>query len=258
MTPTYNERENIILMLDALTQVSQQLPQYQVTKLVLDDNSPDGTGDLVTLYAKKDYQTRLLSGQKQGLGKALIKGYQHAISDLKADIVVSIDADFLFDPFDIPRLLEQIEHGYDVVIGSRHNKHGFKVVGWPMGRYVTHWVANNFFATIIAGVSEVHDHNGNFRAIRVHNILDQVPWNKLPTKGYGFLNYMIYELSKTNAKFTEVPVTLKWRERGESKVSFNPKYIRTFMRDTLEYISLCFKIRADRHRSWRSLVVARP
>lgn len=246
LVPTYNEAENIPLMLAALDDVAKKHPQFRFTNLIVDDSSPDGTGDLVTAYAKTHPQTILLTGKKQGLGKALIRGYQYAINELKADIVVTNDADFLFDPYDAPKLIQKIVEGYDVAIGSRHSSQGIKVVGWPMGRYVTHWVANNFFASIVAGNHEVHDHNGDFRAIRVKNVLDRVEWDKLPTRGYGFLNYMIYELSKTGARFTEVPVVLKWRERGESKVSFNPKYIRTFMRDTLEYIVLCFKIRLDR------------
>lgn len=248
LIPTYNEAENVVLMLEALEKVARENPEYDWATLIVDDNSPDGTGRKVKSERLKikSYKLHLLEGKKEGLGVALVRGYQYALGKLKADVVVSNDCDFLFDPFDIPKLLEKIDGGFDVVVGSRHSENGIQVVGWPLGRYLTHWVANYIFATTIAGTGEVHDHNGNFRAIRVHRVLDRVDWDSVPTKGYGFLNYMIYELSRHTNKFAEVQVKLKWRERGESKVSFNPKYFRTFVRDTVEYIRTCFWIRWDR------------
>lgn len=190
-------------------------------------------------------KVHLLTGPKQGLGEALIRGYQYAIKNLKADIIITNDCDFQFDPYDIPKLLEKIDQGYDVVIASRHVPGG-GVQDWPLGRTITHFIANTIFATYIAGNKEVTDHQGNFRAMRVNGILDQIKLNQIPVTGYGFLNYMIYEFSKLNAKFAEVPITFKWRQRGETKVSFTPKYIKTFFRDTVEYIKLCLVIRLNR------------
>jgi len=248
LIPTYNEVENVVLMLEALEKVARENPQYEWATLVVDDNSPDGTGEKVRSQESgvKSQKLYLLTGNKEGLGVALIRGYKYAMEMLRADVVVTNDCDFLFDPFDIPRLMMKIDEGFDVVIGSRHSEEGIEVVGWPKGRYLTHWVANDLFATFVAGIHEVHDHNGDFRAIRVKGVLDQVKWESVPTKGYGFLNYMIYELSKHSDRFAEVQVKLKWRERGESKVSFNPKYVRTFVRDTLEYIRICLWIRWKR------------
>ena len=269
LLPTYNEAENIIPMLEALQEIANQNPQYRFSTLIVDDNSPDGTGELVKqyqnhqkphltsllikgrkspLFAKEGARgssktnVHLLTGQKQGLGKALIRGYQHAIKHLHADVIVSNDCDFQFNPDDIPRLLEKINQGFAVVIASRHTSGG-GVEGWETKRQITHWIANYFFAAVVAGLNQVTDHNGNFRAMRVKGVLDQIKLDQIPVTGYGFLNYMIYEFSKINTKITEIPVTFKWRERGETKVSFTPKYIRTFFRDTLEYIKLCFWIR---------------
>ena len=248
LIPTYNEAENVVQMLDALEKVAVENPRYDWATLVVDDNSPDGTGKEVQsskFKVQNKSKIYLLEGKKEGLGVALVRGYQYAMEKLKADVVVSNDCDFQFDPKDIPRLLDKIDEGFDVVVASRHTPGG-DVVGWPTGRKLTHWVANTLFASWVAGTREVNDHNGNFRAIRVRGVLDKINWDNMNTKGYGFLNYMIYLLSKTGAKFIEVPVTFKWRERGETKVSFNPKYVRTFFRDTVEYIKTCLWIRWER------------
>ncbi len=123
--------------------------------------------------------------------------------------------------------------------------------GWSLDRRFTHWVANTFFATMVAGTREVSDLNGNFRAIRVAGVLDRVPLRELPVRGYAFFNLMIYALSLVGAKFAEVPITFRWRERGETKVSLTPRYFGTFLRDTVEYIRLSLWIRRDRVRRRR-------
>jgi len=246
MVPTYNEKENIPLMLKELDKVAGKLDKYNTLVVVIDDSSPDGTADAAKDVKMKNAVLKISVGKKEGLGKALIRGYKYAIGDLEADFVVSIDADFMFDPHDIVKLMKEIEGGYDVVLGSRHDEYGMKVDGWPMSRYLTHWIANDFFGGLVAGNTVVKDHNANFRAVRVKGILDQINWDQLPTRGYGFLHYMIYEFEIVGAKFKEVKVEMKWREKGESKVSFNPKYIKTFVRDTKEYIWMCLKIRGMR------------
>lgn len=247
LIPTYNEAENVLLMLKALNGVAGDNPQYEWMTLVVDDNSPDGTGEKVRSQRSEISRQKLflLEGKKEGLGVALMRGYRYAMEKLKADVVVSNDCDFQFDPKDIPRLLEKIEEGFDVVIASRHTKGG-DVEGWPVGRRLTHWVANTIFASWVAGTKEVTDHNGNFRAVRVKGVLNQIDWVQVNTRGYGFLNYMVYLLGKTGARFTEVPVVFKWRERGETKVSFTPKYFKTFFYDTIEYIRTCLWIRWGR------------
>ena len=231
-------------MLESLAQIAKDNPRYNFSTLVVDDNSPDGTGELVTDYLNTHSNIYLLQGKKKGLGEALIRGYLFSMKVLKADIVVSNDADFQFDPLDIPLLLKKIDEGSDVVVASRHARGG-GVEGWPTGRRVTHFIANNIFATNIAGLRQVTDHQGDFRAVRVAGILDRLDFEKIKSKsiGYGFLNFMIFALSQTGATFTEVPIKFHWRELGETKVSFTPKYFKTFFRDTLEYIYLCVYIR---------------
>lgn len=241
--PTYNERENIERMMDVMLRIISTQKKDQYFILVVDDNSPDGTGEVVRGYKSK--RVVLLTGRKKGLGKAMIRGYKYAIRKLKADIVVSNEADFAFDPRLIPKMVGRIKKGYDVAVGSRHVGSG-KTEGWTLNRKLNHWVANKFFATWVAGVNEVYDHNGAFRAIRVFGVLDKIKFDKLNVSGFGFFNYFLFKLTQVTDKFYEFPITYRFREKGESKVSFNPKYFKTYLRDVAEYVKLSLQIRLEK------------
>jgi dolichol-phosphate mannosyltransferase len=242
--PTYNEKENIGRMIDAIFLIGKKYSNWQNIIVVVDDLSPDGTQIIVKKYQKKYGNIFLLSKKKEGLGKALIMGYEYAIKNLKADIVIPNDADFQWDPNDYPKLVNRIEKGFDVVVASRHVKEG-KVVGWSWFRKLNHDVSNYLLAWWIAGVREVHDHAGNFKAIRVKGILDKVPLKKMQNAGFSFQLHILYELSKTGAKFTEVGVLFKERKYGRSKIGFNKYYLR----DVVEYIKSSIEIRLDRSKS---------
>lgn len=245
--PTYNERENIKLMLEALAKIAKENPKYNFETLVVDDESPDGTGAVVKDYMKRDSSVYLISGPKKGLGHALIRGYKYAMEEMKAEVIVPNDCDFSFDPYKIPDLLKKLEEGYDVVVASRHVGKG-TTEGWSLFRKLNHWVSNVLFASWVAGIKEVKDHNGNFKAIRVKGVLDQVPLDELLSKikirGFGFQAYILYELSKVTDKFCEVPVVFKFRTRGEAKIG--KKYLKSYLRDVFEYIKLSILIRYDR------------
>lgn len=243
--PTYNEKENIRPMLDILIKITEENREDLYKVLVVDDNSPDGTGKIVKEYTREFKDIILLSGKKRGLGVAMIRGYQYAISELKADIVVSNEADFAFDPKYIPFAVQKIKAGWDVVVASRHVGVG-KTEGWTLSRKLNHWIANKFFATWVAGVREVYDHNGAFRAIRVKGVLDRIDLGRMNVQGFGFFNYFLFKLTQVTDKLYEFPVTYKFREKGESKVSFNPKYLATYLSDVAEYIKLAFQIRLEK------------
>ncbi len=243
--PTYNEKENIISMLRLLDKISRENPKYEFIHLVADDNSPDGTADLVRQEMKKNKSIRLIEGKKVGLGEALIRSYEYAEGKLNADVIIPNDCDFSFDPNKIPELLKKIDEGYDVVVASRHVGSG-ATEGWSFFRKLNHFVANELFAWYVAGITQVHDHNGNFKAIRVKGVLDKIPLYKLRVKGFGFQCFIIYQLSKVTNKFFEIPVVFKFRTAGETKVSFNKKYLKTYLRDVLEYMWLCINIRIEK------------
>lgn len=248
---TYNEKENIGPMLEALQKISKENSRYKFLHLVVDDLSPDGTGEIVKKYRQKDASIYLITGPKRGLGHALIRGYKYAIKKLGAEVIIPNDCDFSFDPQRIPDLLKKIDEGYDVVVGSRHVGKG-GTQGWSLFRKLNHWVSNIFFATYVAGIKEVKDHNGNFKAIRVKGVLDKVPLDKLLTKikvrGFGFQAYILYELSKVTDKFCEVPVVFKFRTRGEAKIG--KKYLKSYLRDVFEYMKLAVLIRIDRNQQF--------
>jgi dolichol-phosphate mannosyltransferase len=175
---------------------------------------------------------------------------------MKADVIIPNDADFSFDPKHIPELLAKVEEGYDVVVASRHVDKG-GTEGWSLFRKLNHWVANILFATYIAGIKEVKDHNGNFKAIRIRGVLDRVPLERLleniKIRGFVIQTYILYELSKHTKKFVEIPVVFKFRSRGEAKIG--KKYLKSYLRDTLEYMKLCILIRLERSQRFFKFAV---
>lgn len=240
--PTYNEKENIGAMLQKVVRILSKLKKYTWTVLVADDKSDDGTEEIVKKFAKKDKRVILFSGPKNGLGAAMIRAYNYSMKNLKGDIVIANEADFSFDPEEVPFMIKKIESGTDVVVASRRL---IDLDSWPLGRRITHFVANNFFAGIIAGVKEVEDHNSAFKAIRVKGVLDKLNFKNFP-KGFGFFNYLIYSLSRITSNIYEFKTIFRPRTKGESKIGLSPKYIKTFTRDVAEYTLSCLKIRLDR------------
>jgi len=248
LIPTYNEEGNIVKLLEHISTVTKKIKKHKFIILVMDDNSPDGTGKLVQSFAKKRKNVHLLSGKKRGLGVAMRRGYQHAINRLKADVVVSNEADFAFSFRHLPKMITKIEDGYDVVVASRHVGIG-RTKGWTINRRVNHWIANTFFARHVAGVTEVYDKNGAFRAVRVKGVLDSINLASLDAAGFGFFFYSLYKLTRVTDNFYEIPATYTFRRIGESKVSFNPKYVRTYLRDVAEYVKLAITVRNEKRKN---------
>lgn len=236
---TYNEKENIEPMIETLEKIAKQLPQHEFLHLVVDSKSPDGTGQLVKKLAAKNGRVFLLETPR-GLGISLIKGYEYAMEQLGAEVVIPNDVDFQWDPDYIPDLVKKIEEGYDVAVPSRHVKGGGD--NFSPFRKLTHWVSNTLMAYYWAGITEVKDHNGNMKAIRVKGILDKVDLKRLDVKGYVIQMTIIYELSKTGAKFVEIPAVFKDRRAGESKVGMSGQFIK----DVFEYLKQATKIRLER------------
>lgn len=243
MITTYNEKENVGPMVEALEEIARKCPNYEFVNLIVDSHSPDGTGDLVREMAKKKKNLHLLETPR-GLGISLIQGYRHAMKELKADIVIPNDVDFQWDPYLIPDMLKKLEEGYDVVVASRHVKGGKD--NFSTFRKLTHFVSNTLFNYYWAGIHEAKDLAGNFKAIRVKNVLDKVNLDKLNVRGFVIQSTMIYELSKTGAKFTEIPAVFKDRRAGQSKVGLNAQFIK----DIFETIKNSTRIRIERSKSF--------
>ena len=211
--PTYNERENIENIIRAVF----ALPQgFHV--LVVEDNSPDGTADIVLRLQREEYADRLFILQrpgKQGLGTAYIAGFQWAL-DRGYAYVFEMDADFSHNPADLPRLYAACrEGGADLAIGSRYVS-GVNVVNWPMGRVLMSYFASKY-VRLITGLP-IHDTTAGFVCYR-REVLQAIPLDRIRFKGYAFQIEMKFTAYKYGFRVQEVPVVFVNRERGTSKMN---------------------------------------
>lgn len=217
--PTYNERENIIRMIDAIGGI---LPEAHV--LVIDDGSPDGTAGLVRERMQTDERIHLVERSgKLGLGTAYCAGFKYCL-DHDFDIIMQMDADFSHDPKDLPRFLDAIVD-HDLIIGSRYVS-GVNVINWPMGRLLLSYFAN-VYTRIITGMP-VADATGGFKCFRA-DVLRKIDLNKIRSNGYAFQIEMNYRAWRTKARVLEIPIIFVDRIAGVSKMSKNIVYEAAFL-----------------------------
>ena len=216
--PTYNERDNIGKMIDALQEQSRGLGD-ELHILVVDDNSPDGTADVVRMKQAAYPNVHLLMGQKAGLGAAYIRGMIHAMDQLRADVVFEMDADFSHKPEDVPRLMAAIDQGADFVIGSRYVKAGSIPKEWGLIRRLNS-LGGNIVGRYIAGLYKIRDCTAGFRAIKT-SLLRKVVFDDLGVQGYAFQVALLHKAVSLGAKIKEVPVDFIDRTEGESKLGIS-------------------------------------
>lgn len=215
--PTYNEAENLPKMLDAL--LALELPVRQ-SMLVVDDNSPDGTGQIAEEYAARhpDRVSVLHRAGKQGLGTAYIAGFRVAIQR-GVDFVLQMDSDFSHDPKYIPDLLRAaLEDGYDVVIGSRYVQGGSVDERWGVGRKLLSWWANSVYVRLILR-TPIKDATGGFRLWRT-DVLRGMDLDRIRSNGYVFQVETAYVAERLGYRIAEVPIHFPDRRLGQSKMSF--------------------------------------
>jgi dolichol-phosphate mannosyltransferase len=206
--PTYNELENLEPMLRALG-------DKNVRVLVIDDSSPDGTGQLADRLAQElDYVDVLHRERKEGLGPAYLAGFRRALSD-GAELVLEMDCDFSHDPNDVPRLLAAIEQGADLALGSRYVPGG-GVRNWGLIRRVIS-AGGSLYARVLLGV-KVRDLTGGFKCYR-RAALEAIDLDAVGSKGYAFQIETTYRVLRAGFKVVEVPITFADREVGGSKMS---------------------------------------
>ncbi len=213
--PTYNEKKNIGILIPQLQSVFKKIKKHSMHILVVDDTSPDGTAAEVKKLQKKYRNLHLISGEKQGLGVAYLRGFNHAIDKLNAEVVFSMDADLSHPPALIPQFMNGIDEGYDLVVGSRYIRGG-GTPDWDLKRKVISR-GGNFFARVVSGMYSVHDCTSGFRAIRASAFKKMNP-SHLHTRGYAFLSTFLYELLSTGSKAKEVPLVFHDRQFGETKL----------------------------------------
>ncbi|SFW29914.1 glycosyltransferase family 2 protein [Nitrosovibrio sp. Nv17] len=218
--PTYNERNNIGSIIDAL-QAQFQHMRHDMHILVVDDNSPDGTADIVRLKQTdaKNANVHLLMGQKAGLGAAYIRGMMHSMDALKADVVFEMDADFSHKPEDVPRLMAALVEGADFVIGSRYVKGGSIPKEWGLLRRLNS-LGGNIVGRYVAGLYGIRDCTAGFRAIRTP-LLRKIVFEDLRVQGYAFQVALLHKAASLGATIREVPVDFIDRTEGESKLGIS-------------------------------------
>ncbi len=212
--PTYNERDNLRHALERIREVADgnDLPLHT---LIVDDNSPDGTGELADRLAGEypDVEVLHRSG-KEGLGKAYIAGFRHALAG-GADLLFEMDADLSHDASYLPHFVRLIEQGADVVLGSRYVRGG-GVENWTLSRRVISR-GGCLYAQTILGLP-YRDLTGGFKCFR-RDVLEAIDLDAVDARGYGFQIEMTYRAHKLGFKVVELPITFVDRQVGESKMS---------------------------------------
>jgi dolichol-phosphate mannosyltransferase len=206
--PTYNEREN-------LPRVLNELEPYGVRVLVIDDNSPDGTGELAdTLAAERDWVSVLHRPKKEGLGPAYLAGFREALQS-DAEYVLEMDADLSHDPAVVPRLIEACVSGADLALGSRYVAGG-GTENWGRGRRIVS-AGGSLYARMLLGI-DVRDVTGGFKCFR-REVLERIDLDAVHSKGYAFQIELTYRTLRAGFTVAEVPIVFADRTHGRSKMS---------------------------------------
>jgi len=211
--PTYNEAENVeAIVRAALPHLASTGIDHRV--LVVDDGSPDGTGDLADRLAAEIEAVHVLHRpRKEGIGPAYLAGFAHAMAN-GADLLLEMDADFSHDPADLPRLIEAADRA-DLVLGSRYVPGG-RVTDWGLGRRLISR-GGSLYARILLGVP-IHDLTGGFKCFR-REVLERLDLKSVGTDGYGFQIEMTYRAIRAGFRVEEVPIVFRDRRVGASKMS---------------------------------------
>ena len=220
IVPTYNERENIARLIDI---VLSKDPRLEV--LVVDDGSPDGTGQIVDDLAASNPRVHALHRpKKMGLGTAYLAGFKWAI-EKKFDYIFEMDADFSHDPSHLPQFLNAIQDA-DLVIGSRYLDGKVTVVNWPISRLLLSYYAN-VYARGVTGV-RIWDLTAGFKCFR-RKVLESIDLSKVQSNGYAFQIEMHFRVTKKGFRIREIPIVFVDRTEGQSKMAGHIVWEAIFM-----------------------------
>ncbi len=226
LLPTYNERENITTLLDELDRITADIKGYEFSFLVVDDNSPDGTQDIVRAYQKTHKHVHLLVGKKEGLGKALLRGMEYAVEKMGAVYVGQMDADLSHDPKKLPAFFRAIDDGYDFVVGSRYIKGGGIPKNWGLHRKIFSIVGNSVVRFGL-GFPRLHDWTGGFRVYH-KRYYEELAAQVKKYSGYVFQIAFLHKSVLLGANVFEVPFHFTDRRYGRSKIA-PLQYIRNVL-----------------------------
>lgn len=227
--PTYNERENITVLLSTLDKVTALISNHTFSYLIVDDNSPDGTIEKVEQYQATHKNVYLLTGVKEGLGKALLRGMTYAMMSLKAEILVQIDADLSHDPNALPEFFDAFDRGAEFVVGSRYIPGGSIPDNWAIHRKI-YSVIGNAIVRFGLGYLKVHDWTGGYRVFR-KKFFELAKNDLAKYQGYVFQIAFLHASIANGAKIAEVPIHFTDRRYGHSKIAPSQ-----YIRDVIIYI----------------------
>lgn len=207
---TYNESESIAALIDCIIEA-----ESEAHILVVDDNSPDKTGEIVEQLAAKDSRVHLLSRTGlRGYGRALLDGFSWALEN-KAKLIVTLDADFSHDPAVLPNFFEALQGGSDMVLGSRY-KDGVRVLNWELRRLCLSVLANTYARLLLR--LPFSDCTSGYRGYRRH-VLEKILSLNLTSRGYSFLVELLFWMHASKFRIVEAPIIFSERRRGQSKMS---------------------------------------
>ncbi|MBP5791489.1 MAG: polyprenol monophosphomannose synthase [Kiritimatiellae bacterium] len=213
--PTYDEKENAARMSEAILSLNGEADGVEFEPLFIDDNSPDGTGEILDALAAKDRRVHVLHREKkEGLGRAYVAGFKEALR-LGADRVVQMDCDFSHDPGDLPRLVLSCEGEKALSIGSRYVKGG-GTPGWPLFRRIIS-VAGGMFIRLVTGM-KIRDVTGGFKCWS-RKALEGIGLDEVASSGYSFQLEMNYRAWQTRCRIVEIPILFTDRVAGYSKIT---------------------------------------
>jgi len=219
--PTYNEREILSRLLDAVEREFKLIRNHQMGILVVDGNSPDGTAGVVLEKAKIYSNIELIiEKEKRGLGMAYVAGMNYAINNLKADAIIEFDGDFQHDPADIKRLVAEFDNGYDYVIGSRYIAGGGVPEEWALYRKLLSKYGSLYIKYVLS--IPTNDNTSGLKLSRVKNFAEKLPLDekKILSRQFAYKIQFLYETIRMGAKVREIPIRFLERKEGDSKSSF--------------------------------------
>ncbi len=226
--PTYNEAKNIGKMIKELFTVEfPKINKAEMHLLVVDDNSPDGTGKIVEKAMSEHKNLHLVTGEKEGLGMAYIRGMKHAMKKLNADAVMEMDSDFQHPPAFVAPMVKAYVEGADYAIGSRYIPGGSVPKEWPMFRKAVSYFGN-LFIRIVLMKPKLHDLTTGFRLTKVKGVLDKIKLDDLmEPQRFAYKVDLLYQSVKNAKKVVEVPLQFATRKQEASKFA-TKEMIATF------------------------------
>ncbi len=232
VVPTYNEALNVERL---AREIHRHVPEISI--LFVDDNSPDGTADVIKKMQQNNERILLLEREKkEGLGRAYIAGFRLAL-EKGFEYIFEMDADFSHDPKELPNFLKEMQQ-YDLVIGSRYIK-GVNVINWPLRRLLLSYFAN-VYTRVITGVP-IQDCTGGYKCFR-KEVLEAIDFDRIKSNGYAFQIELNVKAWKKGFKIKEIPIIFIDRVYGESKLSRRIMWEAVFLVWKLRFLSLIKKL----------------